>query len=347
MDIRQNISLKSNNTFGIDAKARYFIEINSEEELREALNLKGYPPIFILGGGSNILLTGDLEALVLHIAIRGIQVLWEDDSRVLIRAMAGEVWHQLVLWTLERDFGGLENLSLIPGNTGTAPIQNIGAYGVELRDVFESCQAMDVSSGQLRTFSAQDCAFGYRDSFFKNEGKGRYIITSVDLGLSKAPHRMNTTYGAIKAELKARGCVKPGIRDVSEAVIAIRQSKLPDPRILGNSGSFFKNPVIREAEYLRLQEAFPDIPGYRLPDSSYKVPAGWLIEQCGFKGRRFGDAGVHGQQALVLVNHGHASGREVLDLARRIAEAVQHKFDVVIEPEVNIVGPLPPALSKR
>jgi len=333
VEIRQNISLKPYNTFGIEATARYFID-----ELRKALALEGYPPIFVLGGGSNVLLTGDLEALVLHLNIKGIRVKLEDDSQVVITARAGENWHQLVLWTLERNYGGLENLSLIPGNTGTAPIQNIGAYGVEIRDVFESCTAMEVESGQLRTFSAADCAFGYRDSYFKNEGRGRYIITSVDLRLHKDNRRLNTSYGAIEAELKARRISRPGIRDVSDAVIAIRQSKLPDPKILGNSGSFFKNPVISGQACRKLVSNHPEVPVYKVSDQEWKVPAGWLIEQCGFKGKRFGDAGVHSRQALVLVNYGKATGRELLDLANGIKDAVLQKFGVVIEPEVNIIG---------
>lgn len=338
MEIRQNISLKPYNTFGIAANARYFIEIGSEDELREALALEGYPPIFVLGGGSNVLLTGDLEALVLHLNIKGIGVKLEDDSQVVITARAGENWHQLVLWTLERDYGGLENLSLIPGNTGTAPIQNIGAYGVEIRDVFESCTAMEVESGILKTFSAADCDFGYRDSYFKNEGRGRYIITSVDLRLQKNKHRLNTSYGAIEAELKARGVSRPGIRDVSDAVIAIRQSKLPDPKVLGNSGSFFKNPVISGQACRKLVSDHPEAPVYKVSDQEWKVPAGWMIEQCGFKGKRFGDAGVHSRQALVLVNYGKATGRELLDLANSIKDAVLQKFGVAIEPEVNIIG---------
>ncbi len=338
MEIRQNISLKPYNTFGIAANARYFIDISSEDELRESLELQGYPPIFVLGGGSNVLLTGDLNALVLHVNIKGIRVDREDNSEVVITAKAGENWHELVLWTLERNYGGLENLSLIPGNTGTAPIQNIGAYGVEIRDVLESCTAMEIESGLLKTFSAAECAFGYRDSYFKNEGRGRYIITSVDLRLNKSNHRLNTSYGAIEAELKARGVTAPGIQHVSDAVIAIRQNKLPDPKVLGNSGSFFKNPVISGQACQMLVSKFPEAPVYKVSDQEWKVAAGWLIEQCGFKGKRFGDAGVHSMQALVLVNHGKATGRELLDLANRIKEAVMLKFGVAIEPEVNIIG---------
>jgi UDP-N-acetylmuramate dehydrogenase len=288
-----------------------------------------------------VLLTGDLEALVLLINIRGIEVVEEDQESVRIRVMAGENWHQLVQWTLAQGYGGLENLSLIPGNTGTAPIQNIGAYGVEIKDVFISCMALEVESGRLISFNATDCAFGYRDSYFKNEGKGKYIITSVDLGLSKDIHHLNTSYGAIETELKQKGYSNPGIKEVSEAVIAIRRSKLPDPEILGNSGSFFKNPIVTAENYARLEKRYPGIPSYQVSDTAYKIPAGWLIEKCGFKGKRYGDAGVHHHQALVLVNHGNATGKEILDLANRIRQSVVQKFGVSIEPEVNIIGENP------
>lgn len=338
MDIHEHKSLKAYNTFGIDVKARYFIEINSVDELRRALQLKSYPPRFILSGGSNILLTDDLDALVLHINIKGISILWEDEQQAVIRVMAGENWHSLVQWTLDHDLGGLENLSLIPGNTGTAPIQNIGAYGVELKDVFESCLAMEVESGTLKAFTAIECHFGYRDSYFKHRGKGKYIITSVNLKLSKGKHQLHTGYGAIQSELEARSCPDPGIRDVSMAVIAIRQSKLPDPSKLGNSGSFFKNPVVSDTNFKELAKKFPDLPSYKVSDTEYKIPAGWLIEQCGYKGKRFGDAGVHAKQALVLVNYGNASGQELLELARNIQKDVKKRFGVVLEPEVNIIG---------
>lgn len=341
MEIRQNISLKSYNTFGIDAIARYFIEVSSVDLLCEALKLEGYPPIFVLSGGSNVLLTGDLEALVLHINIKGIHILEESGENVSLRVMAGENWHGLVQWALGRGFGGLENLSLIPGNTGTAPIQNIGAYGVEIKDVFLSCLAMEIETGKLVPFSPADCSFGYRDSFFKNEGKGKYIITSVDLRLTRNRHRLNTSYGAIEAELKNRGQSNPGIAEVSEAVIAIRRSKLPDPEILGNSGSFFKNPVVTAEDYERLAKLHPGLPSYRVSDSAYKLPAGWLIEQCGYKGKRYGDAGVHHKQALVLVNYGNATGEEILKLANEIRQTVSERFGVGIEPEVNIIGKNP------
>ena len=338
MNVQQQFSLKGYNTFGIDAKARYFVDIHTVEELREALLLEGYPEILILGGGSNMLITGDLNALVLHINLKGIGVVREDANEVVIRAMAGENWHKLVLWTLDQGYGGLENLSLIPGNTGTAPIQNIGAYGVELKDTFESCEALEIATSEIVQFSREDCRFGYRDSFFKNEGKGRFILTSVSMRLTKKDHPLHTSYGDIAAELLRQGIQKPTIRDVSNAVIAIRKYKLPDPGEIGNSGSFFKNPVLNHADFMDFQKDHPVAPFYKVSDDSFKVPAGWLIEQCGFKGKRFGDAGVHARQALVLVNYGNATGQEILQLSQKIREEVYRKFAIRITPEVNIIG---------
>jgi UDP-N-acetylmuramate dehydrogenase len=337
MKIQQNISLKNYNTFGIDAKAKFFIEINSINDLREALQLDGYPEIFIISGGSNMLITKDIEALVLYINIKGIEVLTQDDDTITLKAMAGENWHQLVLWTLQKGYGGLENMSLIPGNTGTAPIQNIGAYGVELKDAFVSCEAMKIENQTIKSFNKEDCKFGYRDSYFKNEGKGRYIIVSVTLKLTKRDHKINMSYGAIEAELNKKNIDRPTLIDISNAVISIRKSKLPDPAKLGNSGSFFKNPVINQSKFDTFTKDYPDAPYYKVSSNAYKIPAGWLIEQCGFKGKRFGDAGVHKHQALVLVNHGKATGAEILNLAQRIIKSVGDKFFITIHPEVNII----------
>ncbi len=337
MKIQQNISLKDYNTFGIDAKARFFIEINNINDLKEALQLDGHPEIFIISGGSNMLITKDIEALVLYINIKGIEVLTQDDDTITLKAMAGENWHQLVLWTLQKGYGGLENLSLIPGNTGTAPIQNIGAYGVELKDSFVSCEAMKIENQTIKSFNKEDCKFGYRDSYFKNEGKGRYIIVSVTLQLTKRNHKINMSYGAIEAELGKKTIDRPTPTNISNAVISIRKSKLPDPAKLGNSGSFFKNPVINQAKFDTFTKDHPDAPYYKVSSNAYKIPAGWLIEQCGFKGKRFGDAGVHKHQALVLVNHGKATGAEILKLAQRIIESVRDKFFITIHPEVNII----------
>ncbi len=337
MTIQENISLKQYNTFGIDAKARYFCEITSLDELREALELEGYPEKFILSGGSNMLITKDISALVLYIHIKGIFVEQEDENHVVLKVMAGENWHEMVLWTLDHNYGGLENLSLIPGFTGTAPIQNIGAYGVELKDCFVSCQAIDVATLELKTFTKEECQFGYRDSFFKNEGKDKYIITSVNFRLTKKDHQLNTSYGAIETEMEQQQVINPTIKDVSNAVVAIRKSKLPDPKELGNSGSFFKNPVLTKNEFELFIKHNPEAHYYKVSDQEYKVPAGWLIEQSGFKGKRYGDAGVHKNQALVLVNYGNASGKEIIELAQTIQKKVWDKFQIEIIPEVNII----------
>ncbi len=338
MKIQENISLRPYNTFGIDASARYFISVNTVQELQQALALEEYPEKFILGGGSNMLLVSDIEALVVHVNLKGISEIEREGDHLLLKVMAGENWHQLVLWTMQQDLGGLENLSLIPGNTGTAPIQNIGAYGVELKDVFHSCEAVEVATGKLHSFTKEECEFGYRESIFKNKARGKFVITAVTFRLSLQDHDLNTSYGAIEAELEAMGISDPGIQDVSRAVIAIRRKKLPDPAELGNSGSFFKNPVIDGDAFRIFQQKNPEAPFYKVSETAYKIPAGWMIEQCGFKGKRFGDAGVHKHQALVLVNHGDATGKEILELAHRIQEAVAERFGITIQPEVNIIG---------
>lgn len=337
MKVEENISLKHHNTFGIDATARYFCEINSLEDLKKALQLKGYPKPFLISGGSNMLLTKDIDALVLYINIKGKEILKEDDTHVYLKVMAGEVWHDMVLWCLAHDFGGLENLSLIPGHTGTAPIQNIGAYGVELKDTFISCEAMDMENQTIRIFSKDDCQFDYRDSYFKNEGKGKYVITSVVFKLTKKNHQLNTSYGAIETQLQEWGIKTPTIRDISNAVVAIRQSKLPDPKELGNSGSFFKNPVLTKDTFQDFIAAHPNAKYYKVSENAFKVPAGWLIEQCGFKGKRYGDAGVHKNQALVLVNYGHATGKEIIGLAEKIMNTIFETYKIRITPEVNII----------
>lgn len=337
MQIQEHINLKPYNTFGVSAYAKYFAEVNTVDELRQVLEDTRFPKKFILGGGSNMLLTQDIDALVIHINLKGIDVVKETENTVLIKAMAGENWHEFVLYCLENDFGGIENLSLIPGNVGTAPIQNIGAYGVELKDVFESCEALHIQSLQIKTFSLDECEFEYRSSIFKTREKDNYVITSVTLKLTKNKHRIHTDYGAIKDELTQMRVTKPTIQDVSKAVIAIRQSKLPDPKQLGNSGSFFKNPVVDKNTFNRFIEKHPEAPFYKINENAYKIPAGWLIEQAGFKGKRFGDAGVHAKQALVLVNYGNAKGEELLALSKTIRETVLNQFGIAIEPEVNVV----------
>ena len=337
MVIEHNVSLQPFNTFGLDAKAKSYCNITTEAALIEILKTKDNQPIFILGGGSNMLLTKNIDALVLHINLKGTEVVNETDDTVFVKAMAGENWHEFVLWCLEHNYGGVENLSLIPGNVGTSPIQNIGAYGVELKDVFESCQAININDQNTRTFTKEDCKFGYRESVFKQDLKGEYIITSVTFKLSKQNHQLHTDYGAIKQELQTSNIVKPTIKDVSNAVIAIRQSKLPDPKEIGNSGSFFKNPVVTIEEFNNLQTNFPDVPSYKVSDTLVKVPAGWLIEQAGFKGKRFNDYGVHQKQALVLVNYGNAKGNDIYELAQLIQKTIKRIFNISIETEVNII----------
>ena len=338
MKIQKNISLKNYNTFGIDVKAKQFIEISSLENLKELLSLK--KDFFILSGGSNLLLTKDIEKLVVYLNIKGIEVLTRsthNQNDIFVKAQAGENWHEFVLWCLEQDFGGIENMSLIPGNVGTSPIQNIGAYGVELKDSMFELEALEVDSGQVKIFKNADCNFGYRNSVFKNELKGKYIITNVTFKLTKNRHQPNSSYGAIQSELEQNNIENPTIKDISNAVITIRRSKLPDPKELGNSGSFFKNPVILKHKFRQLQHKFPDVPHYIVSETEVKVPAGWLVEQSGFKGKRFGDAGVHKNQALVLVNYGTASGQEIFELSKKIQKTVFEKFNIQLEAEVNIV----------
>lgn len=337
MTIINNASLKSFNTFGIDAKAQSYCDIRTTENLISVLKAQHSKPLFVLGGGSNMLLTKDIEALVLHINLKGIEVVSETKHTVIVKAMAGENWHDFVLWCLQHNYGGVENLSLIPGNIGTAPIQNIGAYGVELKDVFVSCEAINIDDQSLKTFAKTDCKFGYRESIFKQELKGQCIITSVNLELTKSNHKLHTDYGVIRTELEAQGVTKPTIQDISNAVIAIRQSKLPDPKEIGNSGSFFKNPIIAVDDFKKLESNFPDIPSYKVSEEAVKVPAGWLIEKAGFKGKRFKDYGVHNKQALVLVNYGSASGKEIFELAQLIQTTIKRLFNINIETEVNII----------
>ena len=334
MKLHTQHSLKAFNTFGIDQTAETFVAVESTKELKEALNLAQFEQKFILGGGSNLLLTQPIKGLCIHIALKGINVIQEDDKTVIVEAMAGENWHDFVCWTLEQGYGGLENLSLIPGNVGTSPIQNIGAYGVELKDVFESCTAFDRHNLTQRTFSREDAQFGYRSSFFKTKGKGQYVISAVQFRLTKKGHVINTSYGAIK---EALGNKESTPQNIAHAVISIRQSKLPNPAELGNSGSFFKNPVITKVQFDQLLTTFPNLPSYPQENGEVKVPAGWLIDQLGFKGKRIGDAGVHKKQALVLVNYGNASGQEILALAQKIQAAVKESFNISLEAEVNIL----------
>jgi len=336
MKLEENYNLQALNTFGIAANARYFAEAHSEADLREAFQLQ-IQPMLILGGGSNLLLTQDFEGLVIKNAISGKTIIEETDTHAIVRVGAGENWHQFVLWCLDQDLGGVENLSLIPGTVGAAPIQNIGAYGVELKDVFHHLEAMEVATGNMHTFSHAECRFGYRDSVFKNKLKGKYCITQVYLKLTKLAHQLNTSYGAIRETLAAHDVTEPTIRDISNAVIDIRSSKLPDPAKIGNSGSFFKNPEIPVEQFTELQQRFPHIISFPGSNGKIKVPAGWLIEQCGWRGTRRGDAGCYDKQALVLVNYGNAKGEEIWRLAQDIVASVQDTFGITLSPEVNII----------
>ena len=334
MEFHSNFSLKNYNTFGIDVKAKKFVSISTLEELKEVLSIEN--EIFLLSGGSNMLLTKDIDKTVIHIDLKGITILEESNDQVVVEVYAGEDWHQFVLWCVNHGLGGIENLSLIPGNVGTCPIQNIGAYGVEVKDVIESVETIEIKSGKTKTFSNSECEFGYRNSIFKNTLKGKFVITKVRFKLTKVKHNLNTSYGAIESELSSNNIQNPTIKDISNAVITIRQSKLPDPKEIGNSGSFFKNPVISKSHFDRLQEKYPKIPSYPIDEFTVKVPAGWLIETAGFKGKRFGEAGIHDKQALVLVNHGNACGKEVFEVAKHIQSKIYIDFGIELEIEVNV-----------
>jgi UDP-N-acetylmuramate dehydrogenase len=338
MKILQNVSLLPYNTFGLDVKAENFAEVSSVADLRASLST-GIQPVFLLGGGSNVLFTQDVQGLVLKNKLRGIQVIREFKNKVWVEVGGGEVWHEFVLWAVAKDYGGLENLSLIPGTVGASPIQNIGAYGVELKDVFVRLKALNLTTGKLRSFNHTACQFGYRDSIFKRQEKGKWCITSVVFSLRKSPHRLNISYGDISKTLESSGITKPGIDDISRAVVQIRTSKLPDQAKIGNCGSFFKNPETERAVLDQILETYPQAPHYCLPDGRVKIPAGWLIEQCGWKGKRVGNTGCYERQALVLVNHGGATGEEVKNLAKTIVESVVEKFGVRLEAEVNFWPP--------
>lgn len=335
MNIQENISLKAFNTFGIDATAKRFVSITSVYHLQELL--KKEKNIFLISGGSNMLLTKNIEQLVVHLDCKGISIDKEDEDFVYLTVNSGENWHDFVLYCVEQNYGGVENLSLIPGNVGTCPIQNIGAYGVEVKDVITKVEAVEIASTKLHTFANKDCKFGYRNSIFKNEAKNKYAITSVSFKLTKQNHTLNTSYGAIETELASKNITNPSLKEVSNAVIAIRKSKLPDPKKIGNSGSFFKNPVISKSHFLELQNQYPNIPSYIISEDEIKVPAGWLIETAGYKGKRFGNYGVHEKQALVLVNYGNATGKEIYALAQKIKETILNQFSIHLEIEVNII----------
>lgn len=337
--MHENFSLQPYNTFGVEAKAKYFIEVQTIDELKEALNFSNSHALklLFLGGGSNILLTKDFEGLAIKINLKGISEQSLDENHALVTAKAGENWHEFVMFCLEKNYGGLENLSLIPGNVGTSPMQNIGAYGTEIKDVFVSCTVLNLETQEVEIFDLEQCRFGYRDSIFKQEGKGKYVILEVTFKLTKKDHRIKTEYGAIQSELEKLHISTPTIQDVSKAVINIRQSKLPDPKEIGNAGSFFKNPTIPVSQFEALKQQFENIQGY--PNGDWvKVPAGWLIEQCGWKGKQIGNVASHQLQSLVIVNAtGKATGKEIFDFSTGIINSVKEKFGIELEREVNII----------
>lgn len=337
MNIQENISLKLYNTFGIDKKAKFFTAVESIEELKDALAFakKENIPAIILGGGSNILLTKDQDALIIKIDLKGIRVLEENEDSVIVEVGAGEVWHDWVQFAIHKNWAGLENLSLIPGTVGASPMQNIGAYGVEIQDIFHSLKALNRDSLSLEIFSPEQCQFGYRESVFKHKLKGQYVICSVSFKLSKKPV-FHTEYGAIKETIAEMKVSEMSIRAISDAVVKIRQSKLPDPTKIGNAGSFFKNPTIDFQLFEEIKKSYPQVPGYP-QDEGIKVPAGWLIEQAGWKGFKKGPIGVHEKQALVLVNYGEGDGKEIAQLASNIQKSVKEKFGIQLMPEVNFL----------
>jgi UDP-N-acetylmuramate dehydrogenase len=338
MRISENVLLRPYNTFGIAAQARFFASFSNAAELEELLKAppaQGLPHM-ILGGGSNVLFTRNYDGILLKNEIKGISVVGEDDGYVYVKAGAGENWHGLVMDCIKQNRAGLENLSLIPGNVGASPMQNIGAYGVEIKDVFHELEAYHLQDHAIVKFNNADCHFGYRESVFKRQYKGQFAILNVTYRLSKSP-RLNTSYGAIEEELRHMGVQELTIQAISQAVINIRSSKLPDPAKTGNAGSFFKNPTVSAEKHQALKLAFPDLVAYPVAGEEFKLAAGWLIEQCGWKGFREGDAGVHARQALVLVNYGNATGNEIYQLSQRVLDSVQEKFGVELEREVNII----------
>lgn len=335
MKVQQNISLKNYNTFGIDAVASKFVIINTIEELTAVISANS--SFFILGGGSNVLFTKELIPYVIQINLRGIDIVLTNTNEVEIKVAAGENWHQFVMWCIEQNFGGLENLALIPGNVGACPIQNIGAYGVEVKDNIVCVETIELSTLEKHIFKNDECNFNYRDSVFKNHLKGKHIITAVTFKLTTQNHQLKLDYGAITEELKRNNIVNPSIKDVAKTVISIRESKLPDPKIIGNGGSFFKNPVISLDHFKKLKTKYPHIPSYNVSETMIKIPAGWLIEEAGLKGYKIGDAGVHKNQALVLVNYGNSTGKELINLAKFVQNTIKENFQIELEIEVNIL----------
>lgn len=334
--IQENFNLRPFNTFGIEVFAKRFSAFGSISELKELLAQRNNDPLLFLGGGSNILFTKNFDGLVLRNELKGIEVIEETDSHVIIKSGAGEAWHDFVLFCVENDFGGVENLSLIPGSVGASPMQNIGAYGVEIKDVFVSLEALHIESGEVHSFDNSACEFGYRESVFKRKLKNQYAITSVTFKLTKK-HTINSSYGAIEAELEQMGITSPTIKNISDAVIAIRSSKLPNPAEIGNAGSFFKNPVVEKSVLEKIQANYENVPNYPAPNGNVKLAAGWLIDQAGWKGKTYDTYGVHKLQALVLVNYSNTKGSQIYDLSTEIIEDIHAKFGVELEREVNIL----------
>ncbi len=336
--IQENVSLQPFNTFGVKCLAHKYLSIDDLENLVSYLEIKPEEKnnLFILNGGSNILFTRNVMETVIHLKTQGIQVIADNENSVIVEAQAGENWNDFVQFCIQNDWGGLENLSLIPGNVGTSPMQNIGAYGVEIKDCFHALQALNLETLQIEKLNRDQCKFGYRDSFFKNEGKGKFIIGSVEFELQKKPHSVKTEYGAIQEVLESKGIQNPSIQQVSQAIIEIRQSKLPDPKILGNAGSFFKNPIVDTMMAENLKKELEDLPYFKVAEGKVKIPAGWLIEKAGWKGKRVGECGVYEKQALILVNYGNASGNEIYQLSESIIKDVKERYGIPLEREVNI-----------
>lgn len=339
LSIRQNVDLQPFNTFGIAAVAKYFVVLQSVEDAQDLFRsdlFKTLSHVFI-GGGSNLLITKNFDGLVIKIEINGIEIIHQDDKTVRLKVGAGENWHSFVMYCVEHNWGGVENLSLIPGTVGAAPMQNIGAYGVEVKNIIDSVEAIEVATGQVIVFTNEACHFGYRESIFKQSHKDKYLISSVTLTLTKSDHHFNVSYGAIEATLEQHNVHELSVKAISDAVIHIRRSKLPDPAVIGNAGSFFKNPSIQANLHDLLKTEYPSMPSYPGENGLIKVSAAWLIEQCGWKGKRFENIGVHDKQALVLVNFGGGNGKKIWELAIEIQKSVQEKFNIILQPEVNVV----------
>ncbi|HEY3403459.1 MAG TPA: UDP-N-acetylmuramate dehydrogenase [Ohtaekwangia sp.] len=339
MTFQQHVDLKPFNTFNLSAQANQFVVARSVSDIQQLITdgvFKNQRTL-VLGGGSNILLTGSFDGLVIKLEIKGITVVYENEDEVILKVGAGENWHDLVMYCVSHDWGGIENLSLIPGTAGAAPMQNIGAYGVEIKNVIEEVEVIHIDTGKVSSFENAACEFGYRESIFKQKEKGKYIISSITLRLTKKNHRYAMEYGAISDTMKQLGIDKPSVKGISDAVIHIRKSKLPDPAKIGNAGSFFKNPSVSNEEYTLLQQVYPTIPGFSSDSNHTKIPAAWLIEQCGWKGKTFDSIGVHPLQALVIVNYGGGDGRKIWQLALDIQSSVKEKFNIMLQPEVNVI----------